>query len=154
MCKSLFPFKLTCTWPLRSSQKDTGSSTREDRKQCWETRGQYFACLDSVGILKPGDEKTSVACSSKNKAYKQKCAKSWIEYFNQRRSCPRIRTYFTVMMVVVNILLYFPPKNAYSNCGGRRTFRTVDTALFTVICIIIVVHQCFTSNQEILSFLQ
>ncbi|KAH7878125.1 cytochrome oxidase c subunit VIb-domain-containing protein [Lentinula edodes] len=69
----------------QSSKPDTGASTREDRKQCWEARDQYFACLDSVGILKPGDEKTSVACSSKNKAYEQKCAKSWIEYFDQRR---------------------------------------------------------------------
>ncbi|KAJ4484482.1 hypothetical protein C8R41DRAFT_868600 [Lentinula lateritia] len=67
-----------------------------------------------------------------------------IGYFNQKRVIAEAQkdrlaqantqaenSKLTVMMVVVNILLYSPPKNAHSTCGGRRTFRTVDTALFT-----------------------
>ncbi|KAE9408315.1 hypothetical protein BT96DRAFT_808172 [Gymnopus androsaceus JB14] len=71
-------------WPF-SSTKDSGVSTREDRQICWETRDQYFACLDSIGVVKAGDEKNSGACASENKSYEKNCAKSWIEYFNQRR---------------------------------------------------------------------
>ncbi|KAH7871289.1 cytochrome oxidase c subunit VIb-domain-containing protein [Lentinula edodes] len=72
-------------WPFTSSKKDTSPSTREDRSKCWEARDKYFACLDRVGVLKPGDEKKDGACASEDKAYEQNCAKSWIEYFNQRR---------------------------------------------------------------------
>ncbi|KAJ3753142.1 cytochrome oxidase c subunit VIb-domain-containing protein [Lentinula raphanica] len=71
-------------WPF-SSKKDPNALTREDRKKCWEARDSYFSCLDNAGVLKPGDETKAGACSSENKAYEQNCAKSWIEYFNQRR---------------------------------------------------------------------
>ncbi|KAJ3729943.1 cytochrome oxidase c subunit VIb-domain-containing protein [Lentinula guzmanii] len=77
-------------WPFSSSKTEntTAIYTREDRTKCWEARDQYFTCLDSIGVLKPGDELKSAgegACSKENKAYEQNCAKSWIEYFNQRR---------------------------------------------------------------------
>ncbi|KAJ4470188.1 cytochrome oxidase c subunit VIb-domain-containing protein [Lentinula aciculospora] len=71
-------------WPF-TSRKEPGVSTREDRQKCWESRDLYFACLDGAGVLKPGDEQSQAACSSENKAYERDCAKSWIEYFNQRR---------------------------------------------------------------------
>ncbi|KAJ3904409.1 cytochrome oxidase c subunit VIb-domain-containing protein [Lentinula edodes] len=65
-------------WPFTSSKKDTSPSTREDRSKCWEARDKYFACLDRVGVLKPGDEKKDGACASEDKAYEQNCAKSWV----------------------------------------------------------------------------
>ncbi|EJD06549.1 uncharacterized protein FOMMEDRAFT_17068, partial [Fomitiporia mediterranea MF3/22] len=49
----------------------------------WEARDAYFACLGAAGIVKPGDE--GKACATQLKAYEGACAKSWIEYFNQRR---------------------------------------------------------------------
>ncbi|KAJ8453819.1 hypothetical protein ONZ45_g19556 [Pleurotus djamor] len=59
------------------------ASTRQDRQKCWETRDAYYACLDKVGVLKAGDEGS--ACKAENLEYEKNCAKSWIEYFNQRR---------------------------------------------------------------------
>ncbi|KAF8193317.1 hypothetical protein BJ912DRAFT_797309, partial [Pholiota molesta] len=49
----------------------------------WETRDAYFACLDGVNVVKAGEE--GKACSSEKILYETNCAKSWIEYFNQRR---------------------------------------------------------------------
>ncbi|KAF9062939.1 cytochrome oxidase c subunit VIb-domain-containing protein [Rhodocollybia butyracea] len=71
-------------WPF-SSPKASNTSTREDRQRCWDARDQYFACLDRAAVVKPGDEKPSRACGSEGKSYEESCAKSWIEYFNQRR---------------------------------------------------------------------
>ncbi|KAJ8088919.1 hypothetical protein PM082_014165 [Marasmius tenuissimus] len=75
-------------WPFSSSkteEEDLKAPSRHDRQKCWETRDAYFACLDKAGIIKPGDERSQGVCSSENQVYEKNCAKSWIEYFNQRR---------------------------------------------------------------------
>ncbi|KAM6489165.1 Cytochrome oxidase c subunit VIb domain containing protein [Amanita muscaria] len=57
--------------------------SKQDRQKCWDSRDAYFACLDRMGVVKAGGEKD--ACSGEKKKYEQNCAKSWIDYFNQRR---------------------------------------------------------------------
>jgi len=57
--------------------------SRQERTKCWESRDAYFACLDGVGVVKAGEE--GKACSAQAVQYEDNCAKSWIEYFNQRR---------------------------------------------------------------------
>ncbi|OBZ72397.1 Cytochrome c oxidase assembly factor 6 [Grifola frondosa] len=64
-----------------SSAPDPAS--RKDRQKCWDNRDSYFACLDGVGIVKPGDE--GGKCAASKAAYELNCAKSWIDYFNTRR---------------------------------------------------------------------
>ncbi|KAF8963103.1 cytochrome oxidase c subunit VIb-domain-containing protein [Flammula alnicola] len=66
-----------------SNQEDSSAPNRENRQKCWETRDAYFACLDGVGVVKAGEE--GKACSREKKLYEANCAKSWIDYFNQRR---------------------------------------------------------------------
>lgn len=87
-----------------SSSSDSASDKglRQNRKQCWESRDAYFACLDAQGIVKPGDEGN--ACAAVKRPYEKNCAKSWvcatplavfgtlnealpaqIDYFNKRR---------------------------------------------------------------------
>ncbi|KAG5652605.1 hypothetical protein H0H81_004387 [Sphagnurus paluster] len=66
-----------------SKSEEPSAPSREDRKKCWEKRDLYFACLDRAGVVKAGEE--GKACSSEHRAYEENCAKSWIEYFNQRR---------------------------------------------------------------------
>ncbi|KAN0138750.1 Cytochrome oxidase c subunit VIb domain containing protein [Lactarius tabidus] len=63
--------------------KDSNSSFREDRSKCWEARDAYFACLDAAEVVVAGTEGSK--CAPQRKAYEQNCAKSWIDYFNQRR---------------------------------------------------------------------
>ncbi|KAF9048920.1 cytochrome oxidase c subunit VIb-domain-containing protein [Panaeolus papilionaceus] len=70
-------------WFSGSSKEEESAPTRENRKRCWETRDAYFACLDKAAVVKPGDEGT--VCNADKKLYEENCAKSWIEYFNQRR---------------------------------------------------------------------
>ncbi|KAI5119452.1 hypothetical protein M0805_008389 [Coniferiporia weirii] len=72
-------------WFPWSSSKDSDPKppARQDRQKCWESRDAYFACLDASGVVKPGEE--GKACSAQLKSYENDCAKSWIEYFNQRR---------------------------------------------------------------------
>ncbi|KAJ3480006.1 hypothetical protein NLI96_g8662 [Meripilus lineatus] len=68
-----------------SSKKDPEPepALRQDRQKCWESRDAYFACLDTSGVLKAGDEGT--ACASAKGQYERNCAKSWVDYFNKRR---------------------------------------------------------------------
>ncbi|KAF9230252.1 cytochrome oxidase c subunit VIb-domain-containing protein [Melanogaster broomeanus] len=66
-----------------SSKPEVSAVTRQDRKQCWESRDLYFECLDRVAVLEAGKEGS--ACAKENSRYEENCAKSWIEYFNKRR---------------------------------------------------------------------
>ncbi|KAJ6578068.1 cytochrome oxidase c subunit VIb-domain-containing protein [Mycena capillaripes] len=73
-------------WPFGSSESsaDPSPPTRQERQKCWESRDAYFACLDGVGVVKPGTEGNG-ACSAENRVYEKTCAQSWITYFNERR---------------------------------------------------------------------
>ncbi|KAF8344754.1 MFS general substrate transporter [Amanita rubescens] len=66
-----------------SKPEDSAAPSRQDRQQCWDSRDAYFACLDKVGVIKAGEEKD--ACAATKAKYEKDCAKSWIDYFNQRR---------------------------------------------------------------------
>ncbi|KAG5716498.1 hypothetical protein E4T56_gene9513 [Termitomyces sp. T112] len=66
-----------------SKPKELDATSRQDRQHCWEARDAYFACLDREGVIKAGEE--GKTCSSESRKYQENCAKSWIEYFNQRR---------------------------------------------------------------------
>ncbi|KAL5504088.1 hypothetical protein ACEPAH_8161 [Sanghuangporus vaninii] len=73
-------------WLPWSSSKSSEPKppARQDRKKCWESRDAYFACLDAAGVIKPGDGAPGM-CAKELKVYEGSCAKSWVEYFNQRR---------------------------------------------------------------------
>ncbi|KAG1830536.1 cytochrome oxidase c subunit VIb-domain-containing protein [Suillus variegatus] len=71
------------SWFSRSSSEQSPAATRHDRQKCWESRDQYFECLDSAGVLTAGEEGT--ACTKSKFQYEKSCAKSWIDYFNKRR---------------------------------------------------------------------
>ncbi|KAF8224331.1 hypothetical protein L208DRAFT_1410507 [Tricholoma matsutake] len=70
-------------WFSGSSNKESAVPLRQDRQKCWDTRDAYFSCLDRVGVVKAGEE--GEACSVELRQYEKNCAKSWMEYFNQRR---------------------------------------------------------------------
>ncbi|VDC04961.1 unnamed protein product [Peniophora sp. CBMAI 1063] len=69
-------------WPF-SQKAQPDAATRTDRAKCWESRDAYFACLDAHNVIVAGKEEG--ACNRPLKAYEENCAKSWIDYFNQRR---------------------------------------------------------------------
>ncbi|KAG7090633.1 hypothetical protein E1B28_009735 [Marasmius oreades] len=72
-------------WPFSSKTEEPKAPSRDDRQKCWEARDAYFSCLDTVGVVKAGEERSKGACTSENETYQKNCAQSWIEYFNQRR---------------------------------------------------------------------
>ncbi|GAA5990903.1 hypothetical protein JCM10908_000072 [Rhodotorula pacifica] len=57
---------------------------RSQRAQCWSSRDAYFGCLDKNNVQAPGQEGAGV-CKGENDEYKDKCAASWVDYFNKRR---------------------------------------------------------------------
>ncbi|KAG0163745.1 hypothetical protein DFQ28_011299, partial [Apophysomyces sp. BC1034] len=63
--------------------------TREQRRQCWKVRDEYFACLDNLGIIDPTvvekDPSKAESCLNLKKNYEDTCIASWVEYFNKRR---------------------------------------------------------------------
>ncbi|KAF8274628.1 cytochrome oxidase c subunit VIb-domain-containing protein [Lactarius quietus] len=67
----------------KADKNTTNTPSREDRTKCWEARDAYFACLDAAEVVVAGTEGSK--CAAQRKAYEQNCAKSWIDYFNQRR---------------------------------------------------------------------
>ncbi|KAH9988854.1 cytochrome oxidase c subunit VIb-domain-containing protein [Russula vinacea] len=70
-------------WFGSSRSEKPNAASREDRSKCWETRDAYFSCLDAAEVVVPGTEGSK--CASQRNAYEKNCAKSWIDYFNQRR---------------------------------------------------------------------
>lgn len=60
-------------WFSTSTQPDV---SRQDRKQCWDSRDVYFACLDRSGVLEAGKE-GNAACAKEKSNYEANCAKSW-----------------------------------------------------------------------------
>jgi len=68
----------TMGWFSSSSKpdEDAGTTTRQNRKICWEKRDAYFACLDKQNVIKAGDEGN--ACAAEKKEYEGHCAKSWV----------------------------------------------------------------------------
>ncbi|PAV16088.1 hypothetical protein PNOK_0770800 [Pyrrhoderma noxium] len=77
-------------WSSGDKNTEPKPPDRQDRQKCWESRDAYFACLDAAGFVKPGDEGKS--CSAELKKYEGSCAKSWIDYFNQRRKAQSMKT--------------------------------------------------------------
>lgn len=76
-------------WNPFSSGKQEFENTRENRKQCWESRDLYFQCLDGIDVISPLDpknkDKIKRACQQQEKQFEQDCANSWIRYFKEKR---------------------------------------------------------------------
>ncbi|GAA5827665.1 hypothetical protein JCM5353_008367 [Sporobolomyces roseus] len=78
-------------WFSSSSSTDTSSTTtsdsnapsRSERKACWDSRDEYFGCLDKNQVSVPGQE--GAACKDEDGTYRKHCAASWVDYFNKRR---------------------------------------------------------------------
>ncbi|KAF5359890.1 hypothetical protein D9756_002945 [Leucocoprinus leucothites] len=71
-------------WFSRANKtEENNEPSRQNRQKCWEARDAYFGCLDRANVVKAGEEGN--ACTKEKKRYEDDCAKSWIEYFNQRR---------------------------------------------------------------------
>lgn len=77
-----------------SKESETANKppSRRERQHCWKIRDEYFACLESCGILDPEtmNEKAEIrekgkSCLNKKKEYEEVCMASWVEYFNKRR---------------------------------------------------------------------
>ncbi|WRT65874.1 uncharacterized protein IL334_002825 [Kwoniella shivajii] len=68
--------------------------TREERNACWQSRDLYFGCLEKNKVLQAGDEiikdsngkEVSRVCGGERELYERDCGKSWIDYFNKRRT--------------------------------------------------------------------
>ncbi|ODQ81794.1 hypothetical protein BABINDRAFT_58475 [Babjeviella inositovora NRRL Y-12698] len=76
------------TW-LNFKEEQTDAPNRSARKQCWESRDLFFACLDKSKIensLAPGaDKQVASACAKPLKAFERDCASSWVKYFQEKR---------------------------------------------------------------------
>ncbi|KAI9635030.1 cytochrome oxidase c subunit VIb-domain-containing protein [Dioszegia hungarica] len=69
------------------ASEPTVAPTREQRKHCWESRDAYFACLDKGNVMVAGGtEPGEAGCKAERKGYEVHCGKSWIDYFNKRRT--------------------------------------------------------------------
>ena len=53
---------------------------RNERKQCWEARDAFFACLDKNNILDAAKDKDAATreCGKQFDKYRQDCANSWV----------------------------------------------------------------------------
>ncbi|CAM0141927.1 hypothetical protein VKS41_004370 [Umbelopsis sp. WA50703] len=76
----------------KDSETANKPPSRRERQHCWKIRDEYFACLESCGILdpetmndKPDVREKGKSCLEKKKEYEEACMASWVEYFNKRR---------------------------------------------------------------------
>lgn len=71
-------------WPFSSSNQppkpspDESAPTREVRTKCWNSRDEFFACLDASNIISPDAKDRGDKCSKEQATYEENCAKSWV----------------------------------------------------------------------------
>lgn len=72
-----------------SKESETANKppSRRERQHCWKIRDEYFACLESCGILDPEtmNEKAEIrekgkSCLNKKKEYEEVCMASWVSF--------------------------------------------------------------------------
>lgn len=66
---------------------------RAERKLCWDKRDQFFKCLEVNNINDSLKELDSVKknCSIEKQQFESSCVKSWITYFQEKRTNDLIR---------------------------------------------------------------
>ncbi|KAG0680079.1 hypothetical protein C6P41_000347 [Kluyveromyces marxianus] len=78
-------------WFSKQKEMDdpTKAPSRSSRKQCWESRDLFFACLDKIDVVNALDPKhqkvIKSTCSSEEAKFEHDCATSWISYFKEKR---------------------------------------------------------------------
>ncbi|AMD20224.1 HDL520Cp [Eremothecium sinecaudum] len=78
-------------WFSKQKEMDdqTKPATRSARKQCWESRDEYFKCLDKINVVNALDPKNADMikshCKAEETKFDQDCATSWIKYFKEKR---------------------------------------------------------------------
>jgi cytochrome c oxidase assembly factor 6 len=74
---------------MSKQEAETASKppSRRERQNCWKVRDEYFACLESCGILDPETMNTKdnirekgKSCLEKKKQYEDACMASWVLY--------------------------------------------------------------------------
>ncbi|CCD27266.1 Coa6p NDAI_0K00750 [Naumovozyma dairenensis CBS 421] len=78
------------TWNIiGKKEKKEPPNTRNARRLCWDSRDEYFKCLDSINVINPLDPKNSkkiqTSCKEQSNQFDQNCATSWIKYFKEKR---------------------------------------------------------------------
>lgn len=75
-------------WFTKDSD-DKIPNTRTQRKQCWDSRDEFFTCLDKAGIVNALDSRhskdVSKNCGKEEQAFEENCANSWVKYFKEKR---------------------------------------------------------------------
>lgn len=71
-------------WPFTSNSQPKVIHTSE-RRLCWESRDQLFACLDAHGIISAEDKAAKQTCAAEYKLFNENCVKVWVDYFVKKR---------------------------------------------------------------------
>ena len=58
------------------TSSDSNAPSRSERKACWDSRDEYFGCLDKNQVSVPGQE--GAACKDEDGTYRKHCAASWV----------------------------------------------------------------------------
>ncbi|KAI5959273.1 uncharacterized protein KGF55_005423 [Candida pseudojiufengensis] len=69
---------------------------KRQRVQCWDSRDRFFQCLDEHYIdnsLDPKEiSKVNSKCGDIKQKFEKDCVKSWVKYFQEKRTNDLIRT--------------------------------------------------------------
>ncbi|CAN3361017.1 cytochrome c oxidase assembly factor 6 [Diutina catenulata] len=72
-----------------SSETVTAPPKRGKRKECWDSRDEFFACLTANNIddsLSPkSEDKVKSQCGAQRANFEGKCVESWVKYFQEKR---------------------------------------------------------------------
>ena len=74
--------------PLKSSEEKRADSVRKgrvvpeksERQKCWNTRDEYYACLDRSGIVDAlaDAEKAAMLCKAEEEKFDRDCPAAWV----------------------------------------------------------------------------
>lgn len=73
-------------WKGNSTDKTSDDMlNKQSRVQCWNTRDAYYNCLNGNNIYTFPDSNDKYICNEQKIEYNKSCARTWIEYFNEKR---------------------------------------------------------------------
>ncbi|XP_026477277.1 cytochrome c oxidase assembly factor 6 homolog [Ctenocephalides felis] len=59
---------------------------KEDRKKCWDSRDQYWECLDTNENKSKQNTEEVQACKAFRKLFESNCPAQWVTHFDRKRS--------------------------------------------------------------------
>ncbi|XP_064091159.1 cytochrome c oxidase assembly factor 6 homolog [Macrobrachium nipponense] len=69
--------------PREQGEKTTAFPGKEERYLCWNSRDEFWKCIDSGG--------TAESCKELRKLYEEHCPSTWVKHFDRKHKYEKFK---------------------------------------------------------------